>query len=147
MAIQRILVATDFSNHARAALRHAAELSSRLGVPLLIVHAYLVPAVPLPEGAVIPSPETLANAMARSSDALEVEKRTAIELGAVGVETTITEGPPAPKLADLARERKIDLIVMGTHGRGALARAILGSVADKVVRTAPCPVLVVHASD
>ena len=147
MPIQRILVATDFSGHARAALRYAAELSARLGAPLVIAHSYLVPAVPLPEGAIIPSPDTLANALARHGDALEGEKRVAMELGAVGVETALIEGPAAAKLVELARDRKIDLIAIGTHGRSALARAILGSVADKVMRTAPCPVMIVHPTD
>jgi glycine betaine transporter len=53
------------------------------------------------------------------------------------------EGAPAVEIVRVARERQIDLIVVGSHGRGVLARAIVGSIADKVVRTAHCPVLVV----
>lgn len=145
--IQRLMLATDFSPHARAALRYAAELSARLGAPLMIANAYLVPAVPLPEGAIIPSADTLADAMTRTARALESETRTAIELGAIGVTSTVVEGTPAAELVKLARDRGIDLIIMGTHGRSGFARAIVGSVADKVVRTASCPVLVVHATD
>lgn len=145
--IQRLMLATDFSPHARAALRYAAELSARLGAPLTIANAYLIPAVPLPEGAIIPSADTLADAMTRTARALDTEQRTALELGAIAVTTTVVEGSPAVELVKLARDRGIDMIIMGTHGRSGLARALVGSVADKVVRTASCPVLVVHATD
>jgi universal stress protein A len=147
MPIQRVMLATDFSPHARAALRYAAELSGRLGVPLVLAHAYLVPALPLPEGAVIPSPDALAEAMARTGRELEAEKKTALELGAASVDTVVADGPAALKIVELAKDRNADLLVIGTHGRGVVARAILGSVADKVMRTAPCPVMIVHATD
>lgn len=136
--------ATDFSPRAHAALRHAAELSARLGCPLLIMSCYVVPAYPLPEGALIPTPNTLADDLGRVSKLLEEEKRTAIDLGAVDVETLVVEGVPAVEIVRVARDRFIDMIVVGTHGRGAFTRALLGSVADKVIRTASCPVLVVH---
>jgi nucleotide-binding universal stress UspA family protein len=144
MPIQRLMHATDFSPRAHAALRHAAELSGRLGCPLLILSCYVIPAYPLPEGAIIPSPSTLADDLGRTAKALEDEKRTAIELGAVGVETLVVEGTPASEIVRVARDRFVDMIIIGTHGRGAFTRALLGSVADKVIRTASCPVLVVH---
>src|SRR4029079_6188588 len=118
--IQRLMLATDFSPHARAALRYAAELSPRLGAPLrlpaaselsarlgaslTIANAYLVPAVPLPEGAIIPSADTLADAMTRTARALDTEQRTAMERGAIAVTTTVVEGSPAVELVKLARD-------------------------------------------
>jgi nucleotide-binding universal stress UspA family protein len=136
--------ATDFSPRAHAALRHASELSARLGCPLLIMSCYIVPAYPLPEGALIPTPSTLADDLGRTAKLLDDEKRTAIELGAVDVDTLVVEGVPAAEIVRVARDRFIDMIILGTHGRGALGRALLGSVADKVIRSAGCPVLVVH---
>jgi nucleotide-binding universal stress UspA family protein len=144
MPIQRLMHATDFSPRAHAALRHAAELSARLGSPLLIMSCYIIPAYPLPEGAIIPTPSTLADDLGRTAKQLEEEKRTALELGAVDVETLVVEGTPAAEIVRVARDRFIDMIIIGTHGRGAFTRALLGSVADKVIRTASCPVLVVH---
>ncbi len=64
--------------------------------------------------------------------------------GLDNVETMIAEGEVADKICDLAREKNIDLIVMGTHGRKGLEKALFGSVAEKVVKTAPCPVLTIN---
>jgi nucleotide-binding universal stress UspA family protein len=60
------------------------------------------------------------------------------------LETRVDVGSPAEKIVELAKKEKIDMIVMGAHGRKGLDRAIFGSVADKVVASAPCPVLTVH---
>jgi nucleotide-binding universal stress UspA family protein len=143
MHIQRILLATDSSAQARHALAYAAELSARLGVPLVIATAFQIPNYPLPEGALIASESTVAQLLERASRDVALEKQSAVELGAQGVETVVIEGPPASEIVRLAKERACDLIVMGSHGRGGLARAILGSVADRVMRTAHCPVMIV----
>ncbi len=60
------------------------------------------------------------------------------------LETRVELGSPAEKILELAKKEKIDLIIMGAHGRKGLERAIFGSVADKVVQNAPCPVLTIH---
>jgi len=60
------------------------------------------------------------------------------------LETRVESGPAAAKILELAKKEKIDLIIMGAHGRKGLDRAIFGSVADKVVQGAPCPVLTIH---
>jgi nucleotide-binding universal stress UspA family protein len=64
--------------------------------------------------------------------------------GFARLETRVMSGAPAEKIVELARQEKIDLIIMGAHGRAGLERAIFGSVADKVVRSAPCPVLTIR---
>ena len=138
------MVATDFSATSRTALAYAAELSARLGTPLLIASCFAVPAVPLPEGVLLPSAPRFAEAVDHVTSGLEGQKRTAIELGATAVETMVAEGDPSTEIVRVANDRNIDLIVMGTHGRSGLSRALLGSIADKVVRTASCPVMVVH---
>jgi nucleotide-binding universal stress UspA family protein len=143
MRIQRILLATDFSPQARVALDYAAELSARLQVPLLMVAAFQIPIYPLPEGVMIRTTETIADLLAHTTADLARAKAVAVELGAHAVETLVIEGSPAAEIVRIAAEHQSDLIVLGSHGRGGISRAILGSVADKVMRTAHCPVLIV----
>jgi nucleotide-binding universal stress UspA family protein len=143
MSIKRIMLATDFSPQARHALDVAAELSARLQVPLLVVSAFQIPMYPLPEGAFVAGGPAIAEIVDRVSRDLAAEKKLAVERGAHEVDTLVVEGPPAIEIVRLAKERAIDLIVLGSHGRGGITRALLGSVADRVVRTAPCPVTVV----
>lgn len=144
MRLQRIMCATDFSPQARAALDYAAELSKRLEVPLLLLAAFQIPIYPLPEGVMLRTAETVAQLLQQTSDELARTRDVAVGLGARDVETVVVEGQPAAEIVRVADERKIDLIVLGSHGRGGISRAILGSVADKVMRTAHCPVLIVH---
>jgi len=142
-SIQKILFATDFSPHSRRALDHAIDLSARLDVPLLILSAVQIPSYPLPDGVILRGPDVIAELVERTRSGLEEERRIALDGGAPSVETVWVEGPPVPEIVRVAKEQQVDLIVVGTHGRGLLARAILGSVADRVVRSAHCPVLVV----
>lgn len=88
--------------------------------------------------------ETVAQLLQQTSDELARTRDVAVGLGARDVETVVVEGQPAAEIVRVADERRIDLIVLGSHGRGGISRAILGSVADKVMRTARCPVLIVH---
>jgi|JI10StandDraft_1071094.scaffolds.fasta_scaffold29172_2 nucleotide-binding universal stress UspA family protein len=143
MRLQRIMLATDFSPQARVALDYAAELSKRLEVPLLLLAAFQIPVYPLPEGIVVRSTDTIAQLLSQTSADLAAARQLAQDQGAVEVETIVVEGNPAVEIVRIAQERKTDLIVMGSHGRGGLSRAILGSVADKVMRTAHCPVMIV----
>jgi nucleotide-binding universal stress UspA family protein len=142
-SIRKILVATDFSPHSRRALGMASELSGRLGVPLVVMNAVQIPVYPIPDGVVLRAPEVMNELVERAKQALDDEARVAADLGAQHVEVMWTEGPAASEIVRVAQEQHVDLVVVGTHGRGVLARAILGSTADKVVRTAHCPVLVV----
>lgn len=141
--IRKILVATDFSPHSRRALGIASELSGRLGVPLVVMNAVQIPMYPIPDGVVLRSPEVMAELVEHARQALDDESRIAADLGAQNVETQWAEGPAATEIVRIAREQAVDLVVVGSHGRGPIARAILGSTADKVVRTAHCPVMVV----
>jgi nucleotide-binding universal stress UspA family protein len=143
MRLQRILCATDFSPQAKVALEYAAELSSRLGAPLLLLAAFQIPIYPLPEGVMVRTSETISQLLAQTSNDLAAARLSASEAGALEVETVVVEGNPASEIVRVAAERGIDLIVLGSHGRGGISRAILGSVADKVMRTAACPVLIV----
>lgn len=141
--ITKVLIATDFSPHSAAALRTACEISGRLGVPLIVFNAVQIPTYPLPEGVITRSPDVISELVTRAQQALDDQRHAAVSLGAHSVSTQWSEGAPATEIVKIAREQGADLIVVGSHGRGVIARAILGSTADKVIRSAHGPVLVV----
>ena len=143
-AIRHILVPIDFSEPSRAALRYAADLARRFNSRVHLLH-------------VTPDPSQLPWAvgpgLAQYAEGLEVRReKTIVGLRAMATEehmdplhttTRIVEGVAHHEILEYARQQGIDLIVMGTHGRGAFAHLLLGSVAERVVRHAVCPVLVV----
>lgn len=139
------LVPVDFSECSRRALESAAELAKRCNAWLIVLNAVQVPEV-LPEVAPItagnPDQEKLvayATESARRSMDMLLENA-----GVEGnVETIFTHRPAVESILNTATERDVGLIVMGTHGRTGLSRLVLGSVAEQVVRRAPCPVLTV----
>lgn len=142
------MLATDFSPQARVALEYATELSQRLGAPLLLLAAFQIPIYPMPDGVVVQTAASIGDLLAQTTSDLAVARSEAALLGAVDLETLVLEGNPAEEIVRVAKERSIDLIVVGSHGRGGITRAIVGSVADKVTRTAHCPVMIVtHAPD
>jgi nucleotide-binding universal stress UspA family protein len=141
--ITRILTPTDFSDHAHDALSYAAVLSQKFEAPLVLLHVYASAVIPVPGGYVMVSAAELADLRLRLTEGLDLEKQRAIDQGAVAVETALTEGTPWQQIVSAADEHDCDLIVIGTHGRTGLSHLIIGSVAEKVVRKAPCPVLTV----
>jgi len=143
-AITKILVPTDFSTGSRAAIDLACDLGKRLDVPLLLLHAYALPAYPLPEGVVLATPEQAAEIVSKSSEALHRDLDLVRSRG-VFADSALIEGDPFDTIMQVTKERAVDLIVMGTHGRRGFAHALLGSITEKLVRRAPCPVLTVRA--
>jgi nucleotide-binding universal stress UspA family protein len=142
---KHILVAHDFSDTAEGALRYALDLAEKLGAALTIVHAYEVPIYGFPEGpALVPEMATQLEQASRA--ALDSVVRRAARPGLVP-DSRLRQGPAWSEINTTAKEIGADLIVLGTHGRRGVARALLGSVAEKVVRTATCPVLTVHAHE
>ncbi|HXJ83024.1 MAG TPA: universal stress protein [Candidatus Methylomirabilis sp.] len=126
MNLGDVLFATDFSAASERAGLLAREMARRHEVRIHVIH--VVPPVTDPAD----SPEKL--------------KRLAEELGkGLRVESALLAGRVAPQIISYAREHGVGLIVLGTHGRTGLTRALLGSVAEGVVRLAPCPVLTVPA--
>ena len=114
IAINNILVATDFGEASDSALRYGRELAGRFGATLHVLH--------VAENAYV------------DSDGSGPRTKAVV----------ITSSSAAYAIVDYARDHGIDLIVMGTHGRGALAHLVMGSVAERVVRLASCPVLTVR---
>ena len=134
----RILVPTDFSAPAEAALACGRELAHRFGAALHLIHVAENPFL----RAVAGDPRSLEDAPVRwlQERLTEADRRR----GAVAIVEQSDE--PAKEILRYAHSAHIDLIIMGTHGRTGLARVVLGSVAEAVVRTAPCPVLTMHAA-
>ena len=146
MSINTILVPTDFSNDARKALTTAKEFAKTFGAKIVVLHAYHVD-IPMvsPMGSGYVLPQNFYDDL-RSHAITEVEK-LAKEVSADGVEATgIAYAEPAAfAIVGAAEKLPADLIVMGTQGRTGFKHVLLGSVAERVVRKAPCPVLTVKA--
>jgi nucleotide-binding universal stress UspA family protein len=141
---KKILVPIDFSAHAERSARLAAELARTFDASLTVLHVYSIPTYPLPEGYILASPETVAELMEKTSAAVKTMKERLVDLGAPRVDTLLVEGSAFTEIVRTARDKGCDLIVMGTHGRTGLKHALMGSVAEKVVRKAHCPVLTVR---
>jgi nucleotide-binding universal stress UspA family protein len=139
----QILVPIDFSAHAERALDYASMLASKLPARLLLMH--VIQAIPLgvtEMGSAMPS-DYLQQIESEISQSMEKYLQRATAAGLAG-EMVIVHGVPFEEIARLAAARQVELIVMGTHGRTGLGHLFLGSVAEKVVRLAPCPVLIVR---
>jgi nucleotide-binding universal stress UspA family protein len=145
LAIKRILVPTDFSAPSTEATAWAAELAGHFGAGITLVHVYQPVSMILPEGFVLKSVDEIASLMSALNAALkEAREQLAKVAPKVAVDSVLLEGAPFAEIVRHARQHSFDLIVIGTHGRTGLRHALLGSVAEKVVRKAPCPVLTVR---
>ena len=146
--LKRILLPTDFSDFSKVARAYACAFTEQFQGELHLLHVLqdLVALVPEPGLAFPPPGDYMQELTERSEQALEDLLDPAWAKGKTIVKAT-RQGPPFLEIVRYARELDIDLIVIGTHGRSALSHVLLGSVAEKVVRKAPCPVLTVRPSD
>ncbi|HEX2658102.1 MAG TPA: universal stress protein [Polyangia bacterium] len=143
---KRILLATDFSENADAALAVAIDLALHGPRTLEIVHAYRAGVIVLPPPLDLIGLPTGGPTLDDLQRGLEQRVQQARDKG-LHVTSRELVGDPSAEIVSHAREHKADLIVLGGRGLGLVAHALLGSVAAKVVRHAPCPVLVVpHAT-
>jgi nucleotide-binding universal stress UspA family protein len=148
-ALKNILVATDFSECSDAALRYGRALARQFGARLHVLHvvetvladslgvygyASVVPELQL---------ELEESDRKRLESLISADDRQMLQ----ATTTLCSFDTPAHAIDDYARSEKVDLIVIGTHGRRGLSHLVLGSVAEKVVRTAPCPVLTVRVPE
>jgi nucleotide-binding universal stress UspA family protein len=141
---KRICCPIDFSDASRAALEVAADLARRNGAELWLLHAYPVPGYTFPDGSVVASPKMLQDLADAAQRHLDEWRAIAEGSGAPRVETAKEAGEPAAEIVAFARERGVDLLVLGTHGRTGIEHALMGSIAERVVRKAHCPVLTVR---
>ena len=147
LTLKTVLVPTDFSAASESALRYGKAMAERFGATLHIVHVMedlLAHAW---------AAEVYVSSMPQLRDEIEKESRQRLdtllpdaERKAFRAETALLAGNPFLEIIRYAKAHNVDLIVMGTHGRGPIAHMLLGSVAEKVVRKSPCPVLTVRES-
>jgi universal stress protein A len=142
--ITRILVPTDFSATSDVALDYAIAMAKRFGASLQVLHVVDDPFV----GGAVGSEVYITNVPAMRVHLVDEAASKLVRLlpqcGRVAARTEVRVGKPADVIRDVAEEHGVDLIVMGTHGRTGMAHLLLGSVAEKIVREAPCPVLTVR---
>jgi nucleotide-binding universal stress UspA family protein len=144
MEIRRVLFATDFSEGSSHALPYALDIAKQYGAKLFLVHviydvaksaAWYVPHVSIDE---------IYHDMEKSAR-IELEKSYSDDMaGMKDVEHVVLKGIPYEEITKFAGDNKIDLVVLGTHGRRGIDRMLFGSTAEQVVRNAPCPVLSVR---
>ena len=145
---KKILVPTDFSVHADEALDTAIDLAARYGASITLVHAFEPVIYAFPESSGIYQSLQLADAIDDIDKELEKKKQSAISRGAKDVQVAQLRGFPPAEIAEYAKANGCDLIVMGTHGRRGFSHLLMGSVAERVVRIAQCPVLTTrHAEE
>jgi nucleotide-binding universal stress UspA family protein len=139
-AITKILVPTDFSPPSEQALDYARGLAHQFGASLHLLHAINRPL--LAEG--LAAEAFMSDGTAMESDMVEVAQRRLRKQAPEAASADVVFGYAARSIVEYASRLGVDLIVMGSHGRTGIAHVLLGSVAEAVVRTAPCPVLTVR---
>ena len=142
MEIHHLIAPTDFSEHSQQAIQYARELAQTFGATLVLLHVVELPPSPI-EG--LP-PSQLGGTLLEdleqqaTSDLAQVLAKEA----EVTVVRRVVVGIPYRRIVEVAADEKVDLIVMATHGRTGFSHLFMGSVAEKVVRTAPCPVVTIR---
>lgn len=138
-----ILVATDFGDSSRAALDFAIELTKKTGARLTVLHAWEVPllAYNAVESLTVEVLASIEDAAREDLDATLAEVQKQVPRAT----SILKRGVPWREIIDVIEQTKPDLVVIGTHGRRGISRALLGSVAEKIVRMSPSPVLTVRA--
>jgi nucleotide-binding universal stress UspA family protein len=146
MTAQRFLVPIDFSEDANQALEYAIGLASKLGARVTLLHVIQPPPwggadmdVTLPYAYSLFIQNLEAEVAHRMQACLE-----RVTAGGLEGEVAVVRGVPFREILETAKMQQVDLIIMGTQGRTGLQHVLMGSVAEKVVRLAPCPVLVVR---
>lgn len=142
---KKILVPIDFSPHAEAALEAALSVAKHYDASITLVHVFEPIALALPEGSGFYPSAQLTDAMRETQRMLDAKRDELAPKAGRAVEVVQRNGSPPHEIVDFAKSRGFDLIVLGTHGRTGLAHMLIGSVAERVVRSAPCAVLTVHA--
>jgi nucleotide-binding universal stress UspA family protein len=138
-----ILVPTAFDEGSEAAILYAIDLAKALGASLAILHAFEIPLVGFPDGTLVATAEIASRVLQGAQQGLD-DTIKSHEASGVAMRGLVRQGETWRTILDTVTEVGAGLIVMGTHGRRGLPRALLGSVAEKIVRTASCPVLTVR---
>lgn len=140
--ITRILCPVDFSPGSERAAVYAVELAEKLGASVMLLHAWELPVYAVPDGALAFGTEVMMRVetvMTKEAEALAARLRKR----GVDLQTRVVQGVPAIEIIRRTSELGAELVVMGTHGRTGLSHLLMGSVAERVVRTSEVPVLTV----
>jgi len=145
--LKKILVPTDFSDSAHHALTYGTSFAREYGAELVLLHVvenltvgYASDLFPVPMAEVFQEISGYARAELAKLGAEAREK-------GVSVREEVVQGKPSAEIIRFAREGEVDMIVLGTHGKGMLDQALFGSTTERVVRRAPCPVLTVRQAE
>lgn len=143
--LKRVLAPTDFSEHSRCSVRYAVEIAQKFGAELVLLHVVPDAVLTLPD-AVMPTPAPVADLAALTQAGKDgLTKLVSDEkLERLNPRCEVRIGSPAGEIVAAARDLHADLVCVSTHGRTGLSRVLLGSVAELIVRQAPCPVLTVR---
>lgn len=146
MSIKRVLVPVDFSRDSLAALDYAVEFTKPLEAEIVLLHVIepVYYATPADLYATSPNLALLLEEQRRAAQTQLQKLVQKIASASRKARALLKSGPPAQVIAETAQKPKADLIIMATHGRTGLAHVLLGSVTERVLRIAPCPVLVVR---
>jgi nucleotide-binding universal stress UspA family protein len=142
LKISKILVPVDFSEFSRKALKYALRMAAQFGAEVTLVH--VVEPFIYPTDWMLPLPQT---DFAGARRAIIEQLRALTESYPFAAQPIVVEGKPSQEIIKIAKARKADLIIIGTHGYSGVKHALIGSVAERVVRLAPCPVLTVRPDE
>lgn len=143
---KKICCATDLSETSRLAMLEAAELARRLEADLELVHVHAPPPSAGTDMVAIPV-EAVDTELAELEQTMALWRDEAARLSGRPVRSEVLPGDPAGVIVEIARRGAFDVVVLGTHGRRGLGRLVLGSVAERVLREAPCTVVVVRRGE
>ena len=144
--ISKILVPIDFSHQSNVALQYAIDFARHYSAELELAHVFDIGIYSLGDGSPMLDPAQSENIVNQIERDLNEAKRDAITAGVGVVQTKLLQGKPDHELLRIALEDAVDLIVMGTHGHTGLRHLLMGSVAERLVRRAHCPVFTVKAT-
>jgi nucleotide-binding universal stress UspA family protein len=144
--IRRILVPVDFSDHSQRALEEAIAFATTFGAEVHLLHCYPINAQAIaPYGLIVP--ETFERDVRMAALKRLAEWRDKVSAAGCKVQEHVSAQFPSEAIAEMAGRQKVDLIVMGTRGLTGFKHVLLGSIAERTIRTAPCPVLTVKRSE
>jgi nucleotide-binding universal stress UspA family protein len=143
LVIRKILVPTDFTETSDKALDFAIELAQKFDAAIVVMHSFEIPVMGFPDGALVATADIAARIQEAGRTGLDSAVNARTSRG-VNITSVLREGNAAEEIRAVAEETKVDLIVIGTHGRRGIARALLGSTAENVIRTVKLPVLTIH---
>ena len=143
LSLRKILVPVDFSEFSEKAVEYGSEFAKAFGAELVLCHVLELPVYPVAIGLGSVPPIMTDDLMPDIEKRLEADAAQWVD-PEVKVQRIVREGAPFVEIVQMARDEDVDLIIMPTHGRTGLSHVFMGSTAERVVRKAPCPVLVVR---